>query len=355
MNMLDILSEDRFQLPYPPVPDYAERLQTLHAEYVESVRDVPELFDDRDPKAEADVIAEISANLNEAIKAWLRGAPGEAQAKFDAAMDAIGADISTLYSDPQHTIPTLYRMRTGDGAQQFGQADLFHIPGKLRHLIQRQRYSFPGVPCLYLGSTSFICWVEMGRPALSNLWIQGYKLADNTSLKFLNLAYRPRYFAQYFRGFTQLSATQAKFAAAFVRSFPLIAACSFAANHRNAPFVVEYIVPQLLLRWVMSQEEVHGIRYFSTHIRNDAIGLGATNYVVPTRDVKDGLCQELSTWFNVTSPMSWELLEKLHSEQAAIDRPFGIPRGDDRPVEYVNTTFWAQEAKIEASEFRALV
>lgn len=31
-------------------------------------------------------------------------------------------------------------------------------------MVSTQRFSIPGVPCLYLGTTSYVCWLEMDKP-----------------------------------------------------------------------------------------------------------------------------------------------------------------------------------------------
>ena len=42
--------------------------------------------------------------------------------------------------------------------------EMFHIKYELRGKVQTQRCSFPGLPCLYLGCSSYVCWLELNRP-----------------------------------------------------------------------------------------------------------------------------------------------------------------------------------------------
>lgn len=45
--------------------------------------------------------------------------------------------------------------------------------------------------------------------------------------------------------------------------YPLRAACSVIAEHPNAKYIEEYILPQLLLLWVRNENDFDGIRYLS--------------------------------------------------------------------------------------------
>jgi hypothetical protein len=57
--------------------------------------------------------------------------------------------------------PTLYRMRENKALTASGQIDrkqIFHVPFEKRRLVQNQRYSIAGLPCLYFGSSLWICW-----------------------------------------------------------------------------------------------------------------------------------------------------------------------------------------------------
>lgn len=39
------------------------------------------------------------------------------------------------------------------------------IPFSKRTMADTARFSMPGAPCLYLGNTSYVCWLELGKPA----------------------------------------------------------------------------------------------------------------------------------------------------------------------------------------------
>lgn len=61
----------------------------------------------------------------------------------------------------------LYRMRRMENRRDVSNKDLFHIPLNKRGIVNTNRYSAPGYPCLYLGTSIYACWEELGRPPMS--------------------------------------------------------------------------------------------------------------------------------------------------------------------------------------------
>ncbi len=62
---------------------------------------------------------------------------------------------------------------------------MLHIPFCNRELVSTQRFSVPGVPCLYLGTTSYVCWLEMDKPQDNIFNVSAFELPEN--LNILNL------------------------------------------------------------------------------------------------------------------------------------------------------------------------
>lgn len=42
---------------------------------------------------------------------------------------------------------------------------MLHLPFPMRGKTGNYRFSIPGIPSLYLGNSSYACWLELGRPA----------------------------------------------------------------------------------------------------------------------------------------------------------------------------------------------
>lgn len=75
--------------------------------------------------------------------------------------------------------------------------DLFHVPFSHRERVSSQRFSVSGVPCLYLGSSTYLCWEELGRPEFGSMYVSYFKTSSpDLEAKFLSIGpARPSFFA----------------------------------------------------------------------------------------------------------------------------------------------------------------
>jgi hypothetical protein len=227
---------------------------------------------------------------------------------------------------------------------------MFHPPFQLRHKVKTQRYSIPGYPSLYLGSSLYICWEEMGRPPFDKVF--SVRLETARPLRVLDFGYAPRIIADIIRPLVTTNAavpTAPDLRLQAVTFWPLVAACSVRVLYRDEAFKPEYIIPQLLLQYV--KEDTHnnnidGIRYFSTHFGNPAGSLAlASNFVLPVKtNGATGLCTTLRPLFRMTEPMSWQVALRMQlppgnppTATALVELLKGWP------CQYTNTDFGAME------------
>ena len=91
--------------------------------------------------------------------------------------------------------------------------------------------------------------------------------------------------------------------------WPLIAACSIQIEDRGSPFIPEYLIPQLVLQWVLNSTEADGIEYPSMFVDHDRVWSDyGFNYAFPARSSgSDGFCTKLTTLFEMTDPVPWSL------------------------------------------------
>jgi hypothetical protein len=97
---------------------------------------------------------------------------------LEQADDSIG--LTDPFSPYRYAIdhPGLYRIRSDRSEFTIpDRRDIFHVPFEKRRLVGNQRYSITGLPCLYLGSSLWICWEELGRPPLNSLWVSRFRVA----------------------------------------------------------------------------------------------------------------------------------------------------------------------------------
>ena len=205
---------------------------------------------------------------------------------------------------------SLFRMRKMDNRVDLALKDMFHMPLNKRGDVATHRYSFPGYPCLYLGNSIYSCWEELGRPSMSQSMVS--RVENVEVLRLLDLRIPE---LNSFREHT----------IDYVKVFPLIIACSVRVKQPKALFKPEYVIPQLLMEYVISQNmkekkekkekkdiPIIGTYYTSVFINND-FGFDMDkfgNIVVPVMSPLSGkqYCKVLSEKFKITMPTcdEWE-------------------------------------------------
>jgi len=208
---------------------------------------------------------------------------------------------------PEGKSDRLFRLRIS-ASELIEREDLFHIPFTKRHLVANHRFSIAGLPCLYLGSSIYVCWLEIQKPNFSNIYISGYRTTE--SLRVINLAYTlDSIINDLEHGDLEINRFIEKFLL-----WPLIMACSFQTKYPKAPFHEEYIIPGLLLEWITySSQEISGLKYLSTKLNSSSKKKYGFNYVIPPQNLRDHYeyCPALSKKFILTNPLPWQLLTIL--------------------------------------------
>lgn len=153
--------------------------------------------------------------------------------------------------------------------------DMLHIPFDKRSIISTQRYSIPGVPCLYLASTSYGAWRELGKPEESNFNVAAYKIPKD--LIILNLCQEPLFIS----GSASMMKTSkdVKALEEFVEIFPLVMATSFTVAEKDRKFKSEYMVSQLVMQ-VVKRCGIDGVAYLSKRVRDSLAYPCAVNLAI---------------------------------------------------------------------------
>ena len=269
------------------------------------------------------------------VNSYLNGLPVDAYHFFDDAMNHLcnhpfysPAMITSGISKGTATfpLPDLFRVSSGKEKDRGCQRSrVFHVPYTMREKVSTNRYSIPGFPCLYLGTSLRLCCEEIGyEPSGSTEEL--YFVSKYTSppehvhlrIRIVDLGNKPqdllalpknedtdRYF--------HLVARQSYARINYLLWYPLISCCSFVRKNKDDAFAPEYIIPQLLLQWVRTtsnrkalwDKELIGIRYFSCS-SEQASKLGY-NYVFPTSgkhiSADEPYCPLLASAFYLTSPV----------------------------------------------------
>ena len=297
-------------------------------------------------KANINIAQKLCDDIKEVLKLQFNGYPAKAFNKLKAALTLIDVHIKALLSSPNISkeLSHLYRMRTG-GSNSLSRRELFHIPFELRHLVNTQRYSIPGLPCLYFGGSTYVCWEELGRPQLDSIHLARFKPVDGVSVRVLDLGYRPAEIAVYLdheKDNVKTDNKKAQFIIAQGLCWPLIAVCSIRVRYKDAPFKPEYILPQLLLQWITESTDCDGVRFFSTKIQQ-YIGFPTPicNFAFPSRTITPkGFCTTLTSKFELSEPLYWQLAKGsgLPAEHPP-NMHFRLKLAEGAEVDYINTEF----------------
>jgi hypothetical protein len=327
-------------------------------------------------------IESLCNQITLAVDHYLRGYPSQAYGEIEKALDLLNVDKlitpltgfvpghPSMNDDFLNSIlhPPLYRMRPQKieaASGTLSRKELFHVPFEIRHRVQNQRYSIAGLPCLYLGSSTWICWEELGRPDLDRVFVSRFRIVEET--KVLDFQFPPPTAWVAFQyalneSINQLYPTTAAelrsryndgFIAAYIAFWPLIAACSVGRGSRDGAFYPQYIVPQLLLQWVTKARRVDGIRYFSTRTRPGADP--HTNCAFPAREIAaSGRCSYLRRKFHLTDPIAWSILREIDMLNAVDSGPSNHDRfitlTDDVRFYYPRTGFFQAELTLRSIE-----
>lgn len=165
---------------------------------------------------------------------------------------------------------TFFRCRTGKFQKQ---EELYPLPSNKLSFCSAQRYSLAGIPCLYLATTTYCCWMEIGRP--EEFSASSYKPTESgKKLRILNLAFRQR----------QMHNLGKDSRAAYLL-FPLVMAVSVAVKNprADANFRPEYTISHLVMR-CLREFGIDGVAYCSSRI-DDVLGFPHTiNLAIPVFD-----------------------------------------------------------------------
>jgi hypothetical protein len=293
--------------------------------------------------------AEFCSALKQTVRFALEGEPSNAYKCFSESLSSELPLLKELEGVLDASNPViLYRVRR-ETAVPMSREELFHVPFEERHKIATNRYSIPGLPCLYLAGSLYTCWCEMGHPPMHELQVAGLWLRTAKPLKVINFSDRPKRILRWLTptAFAAQARVQ-RYAASYVLLWPLIAICSIIAKHGKGHFKPEYLVPQLLLQWVRTNRDFDGICYFSMHVPSvvSLPALPACNIVLPVRSIKaEGRCSYLRSLFKMTEPTSWQLLRAI---RGAPGNPpfFDIEFVEGITEPYHDTEFGEVERKV---------
>ncbi len=290
-------------------------------------------------------IKTLNSGIISVLDKYLNGKTHDAIQIFHHTLNSVKSDKMKL----EDTIPKrnlFYRARPSSN-EHFKKEQLFHIPFEMRTSVSTNRYSIPGVPALYLGDSSYTCWEEFDRPNFKKLYFSVFENEEDLNIvKILRLEdflLSLEEYAPQSKPFQVLK---------FFMYFPITISSTIKVYDQKGSFKPEYLIPQMLLEYIVLDEEIDGIKFPSTKINYDNLkNLKSYNYVYPIKQSRDsGYCPELIRKFKLSEPSSLELEELMYYPTSADNQMGGraqqsqdlisvisIVEGDKRL--YYNTSF----------------
>ncbi|MCR8636609.1 RES domain-containing protein [Paenibacillus radicis (ex Xue et al. 2023)] len=316
------LIKDEFNLPITYINlSYKELIKLKSLHFMESARQLKlkHVLSD----AEVNIVYKVCDAVESSLNKYYDGFPSEAYNLLKPAIDQLSCYFDSFGLFNRSPGLRLYRIRK-DKFPLTNKKDLFHIPFEERTLVSTQRYSIPGFPCLYLGSSVYTCLEELRTVNnTQQVYISSFK--NDRGMKFIDLGYPPR--VATVASYKKSDVDSYNALKALYLCWPLVAACSVQVKDDVRPFKPEYIVPQLLLQWVRNSTHFNGIRYFTSRSSSyDRSVHLYQNYVFPVKENKEsGYCDNLVEHFTLTDPISLDQFRSNYNRES--NEPLYLGRG----------------------------
>lgn len=301
---------------------------------------------------EAACIAEnVYNSISNVLDRYEHSEVSEAQTVFDSLMDKSldlmfisSIDSIVTLKENGHTVRThirdrmsnfFYRIRAVKRQNNSMDQDpyaLFHIPYGKRSLSSNERFSLAGFPCLYLSSSLPLAWQECGYPQkyyysqYQYVSVEDKRATIETvekmdDLRFLSIL--APHEILYWGASIKYSNFELwlEVIYRYLAMYPFILACSYVNISGGVPFKQEYVIPQMLMQWVIrNADTVQGITYFSC-IDDTAMtdSWNAYNVAIPAIQPYDeeGYSQIIKNMFVWTRPQYYQI--PVYDEQVFAD------------------------------------
>jgi hypothetical protein len=297
------------------------------------------------------IIVRLTEGIKNTIHLYYEGKLLQAAQTFHETLNTIGIEqLTSVETFPEGR--TFYRARYS-ADRPLTRKELFHNPFENRGIVSTNRYSIPGLPALYLGDSTYVCWEEYNRKDFRNLYFS--RFSNTEPLKMVKIQRLPDLITQLSDSSTS-EERRMNILARYLSLFPLSIACSIRTRSTTDVFKPEYIIPQLLLQYVtdLKGKGASGIMYPSTKVDYTKVkGVPAYNYVFPVRQIPSkGYCSDLARIFTLTNPTSSELETLTYFNQPAplpLDERLNrkLIRIAEETTSYADTTFGFLERVLQ--------
>lgn len=169
--------------------------------------------------------------LKEILESYLCGKYSHAYVDFKKLMTEIALQLDY---EKLCVGDVLYRARKFDRKKEanrilYSADDMWPVSMEKREKADLHRFGILGNPMLYLGKSEYVCWEELNRPHLDDIVFARVIVKKDFQVLDLRL-----------KRDSEIS----------IATLPLIIACSMYVNDRASSFKEEFIISEMLCRWL---------------------------------------------------------------------------------------------------------
>ena len=195
----------------------------------------------------------------------------------------------------------LFRARLSDDAKAYKAKDMLHLPISMRGKTGNYRFSIPGVPSLYLGNSSYACWIELGCPPEYKFNVAPVVL--DGSQKIFNLAVMTRNWAK-------LDELEENKVHCWLKLLILMIATSYTVEESDRTFKSEYIVSQSIML-ACKELGYDGVAYFSKRVSDEMFAYAAINLALFTPYQKNKKYASVCEHIKIDDSFNYSLYQQL--------------------------------------------
>lgn len=341
-------------------------------QYLSELKTLLDLFVDEliNCKAEETIVSVAKLyrdKIINSIELYYQGNIIDAQSTINELIDDFNDDSiaishindSIAFPSPRKGVKSevqFFRARLAENVTDFPAKDMLHIPFSKRDIVKSERFSIPGLPCLYLANSTYTCWIEMGCPADHKFNVSPVVL-DNTQ-RIFNLTVSIRDLMDYTTIENSENDNHEESIIALIKLLMLSMGTSFkVASGSDRNFKAEYILPQMIML-ACKHRNLDGVTYYSKQVTDDifahVVGVNLVLFASYNGEKElSNICEhiEISDSFNYS--MFKQLMPSLLCKSydlRILDSPYITNIGSfDRQFPYRETQFFAFDQYLFAN------
>lgn len=210
----------------------------------------------------------------------------------------------SFYYKQMHNPLTFFRCRIDNGKDNIKSIkDMLHVPLNQLSKVSAGRYNLPGVPCLYLATTTYCCWKELSRP--QKMFVSAFKPTDTgKKLRILNMVFPNSLIHGIdYNPYGKMSSLSYDMR----RLFPLVLASTVSVEStetnqgEDSHNKLEYTITNLIMQ-CLQELHIDGVAYITTKNSTEFQFPHGINLALPVFDTPVSTYGKICAKFELTSP-----------------------------------------------------